>query len=83
VNFVKPFDGRQVIVDRPLNVDYITFQPLILSSGGIFGIPLFETIAQTMKRAITWLNQTSPGIFLKEETGGVRSVKRGGHFLGL
>jgi hypothetical protein len=62
VGFVKPFDGRQVIVERPLAIDYVTFEPLILSSGGIFGIPLFETVAQTMKRAIIWLQQTTPGI---------------------
>ena len=61
VGFVKPFDGRQVIVERPLTIDYVTFEPLILSSGGIFGIPLFETISQTMKRAIIWLQQTTPG----------------------
>ena len=64
IGFVKPFDGRDVVVERPLEVNYVTFEPLMLSSGGIFGIPLFETMAQTMKRAIDWLQMVDPGLYV-------------------
>jgi len=33
----------------------------MLSSGGIIGIPLFEKLSETMKRAMAWLNRTAPG----------------------
>jgi len=61
ISFVKPFDGREVIVERPLLINYATFEPLMLSSGGIFGIPLFENLSQTMKRAMVWLQTSNPG----------------------
>ena len=64
IGFVKPFDGRDVVLERPLLVNYVTFEPLMLSSGGIFGIPLFETMAQTMKRAIDWLQTVGPGQYV-------------------
>ena len=63
IGFVKPFDGRDVVIERPLLVNYVTFEPLMLSSGGIFGIPLFESMAQTMKRAIDWLQTVDPGLY--------------------
>jgi len=62
VGFVKPFDGRDVILERPLVVNYVTFEPHMLSSGGIFGIPLFESMSQTMKRAIDWLQMVDQGL---------------------
>ena len=63
IGFVKPFDGRDVVVERPLVVNYVTFEPLMLSSGGIFGIPLFESMSQTMKRTIDWLQVVDPGLY--------------------
>jgi len=64
IGFVKPFDGRDVVLQRPLVVNYVTFEPLMLSSGGIFGIPLFESMSQTMKRAIDWLQMVDPGLYV-------------------
>ena len=63
IGFVKPFDGRDVVIERPIVVNYVTFEPLMLSSGGIFGIPLFESMAQTMKRAIDWLQTVDSGCY--------------------
>jgi len=62
IGFVKPFDGRDVVIERPLVVNYVTFEPSMLSSGGIFGIPLFESMSQTMRRAIDWLRMVDPGL---------------------
>ena len=60
--FVRPFDGSVVPPgSRPFNLTYVTFEPVMLSSGGIIGIPVFETMADTMRRAMAWLNRTHPG----------------------
>jgi hypothetical protein len=66
VCFVHPFDGRELPAsyDPPL-LNYVTFEPVMLSSGGIIGIPLFEKISETMKRAMAWLNRTAPGAFAR------------------
>lgn len=73
IGFVKPFDGRDVVVDRPLAVNYVTFEPQMLSSGGIFGIPLFETMSQTMKRAMDWLQMVDADLeVISAETVPVR-----------
>lgn len=47
-------------VFRTLDLNYVTFEPMMLSRGGIMGIPLFESITETMKRAMRWLNNTNP-----------------------
>jgi len=61
VSFVHPFDGRELSPQSPPLLTYVTFEPIMLSSGGIIGIPLFEKLSETMKRAMAWLNRTSPG----------------------
>ena len=61
VSFVHPFDGRELAPQSPPLLSYVTFEPIMLSSGGIIGIPLFEKLSETMKRAMTWLNRTAPG----------------------
>ena len=33
----------------------------MLSTGGIIGIPIFETMSETMKRAMLWLNRNGDG----------------------
>ncbi|KAI0231165.1 hypothetical protein LSAT2_018495 [Lamellibrachia satsuma] len=58
--FVKPFDGSPLMQDEPFRLNYVTFEPLMISSGGIIGIPLFQTMDETMKRAVAWLNQSPP-----------------------
>jgi len=86
IGFVKPFDGRDVVVERPLVVNYVTFEPLMLSSGGIFGIPLFETMSQTMKRAINWLQTVDQGLYVMRKTsrlGGRLSAVLREHWLSL
>ena len=49
------------MLDEPFRLNYVTFEPLMISSGGIIGIPLFQTMDETMKRAMNWINQTPPG----------------------
>ena len=61
VSFVHPFDGRELSPQSPPLLTYVTFEPIMLSSGGIIGIPLFEKLSETMKRAMAWLNRTAPG----------------------
>ena len=61
VSFVHPFDGRELAPTSPPLLAYVTFEPIMLSSGGIIGIPLFEKLSETMKRAMAWLNRTAPG----------------------
>ena len=61
VSFVHPFDGRELPPQSPPLLTYVTFEPIMLSSGGIIGIPLFEKLTETMKRAMAWLNRTAPG----------------------
>jgi len=61
VSFVHPFDGRELAPQSPPLLSYVTFEPIMLSSGGIIGIPLFEKLSETMKRAMTWLNRTALG----------------------
>ena len=65
VCFVKAFAGDELLPHRPVFLNYATFQPMLISSGGIIGIPLFETMAENMKRAMSWLNKTSPGTLLQ------------------
>jgi len=62
VCFVHPFDGRELAPLSPPLLTYVTFEPIMLSSGGIIGIPLFEKLSETMKRAMAWLNRTAPGL---------------------
>ncbi|ESO08471.1 hypothetical protein HELRODRAFT_190744 [Helobdella robusta] len=58
---------------QQLNPNYVTFEPVMLSSGGIIGIPLFERLSETMKRAMLWLSQCSPDIqVISAETVPVR-----------
>ena len=59
--FTRPFDGRVLPPQPSLLIQYVTFEPVMLSSGGIIGIPLFERFSETMKRAMSWLNKSSPG----------------------
>ena len=47
---------------RQMNLNYVTFEPVMISKGGIIGIPLFEPMTETMKRAMRWLNSTNQGI---------------------
>lgn len=42
-----------------LRLNYVTFEPRMISTGGIFGIPIYESMAITMKRAMMWLNRNS------------------------
>ncbi|ESO08151.1 hypothetical protein HELRODRAFT_169891 [Helobdella robusta] len=52
---------------------YVTFEPMMLSSGGIIGIPLFERLSETMKRAMLWLNRTNSDVkLISAETVPVR-----------
>ena len=70
ISFVHPFDGRELAPQSPPLLTYVTFEPIMLSSGGIIGIPLFEKLSETMKRAMAWLNRTAPGLGeLLEEIG--------------
>src|SRR6218665_3917609 len=59
--FVRPFDDRILQPQPILMPNYVTFEPVMISSGGIIGIPLFERFCETMKRAMSWLNKTNPG----------------------
>ena len=45
---------------EPVFPNYVTFEPVMLSSGGIIGIPLFERLSETMKRAMVWLGKCNP-----------------------
>lgn len=45
---------------EPIYPNYVTFEPVMLSSGGIIGIPLFERLSETMKRAMVWLGKCNP-----------------------
>ena len=56
--FVKPFDGSPITPQRLLHLNYVTFEPIMVSTGGIIGIPIFETQSETMRRAMAWLNKT-------------------------
>ncbi len=57
VSFVKSFDGSPAPPSPIYRLNYVTFEPVMISSGGIMGIPIFETMAETMKRAMLWLNR--------------------------
>ena len=59
VSFVKSFVGSPSAPRPLLRLSYVTFEPMIISTGGIIGIPIFETMAETMKRAMVWLNRNS------------------------
>lgn len=73
VSFVHPFDGRELAPLSPPLLTYVTFEPIMLSSGGIIGIPLFEKLSETMKRAMAWLNRTAPELrVISAETVPVR-----------
>ncbi|KAK2168610.1 hypothetical protein LSH36_15g00029 [Paralvinella palmiformis] len=62
VCFVRSYYGSPPPVSRPIFLNYVTFEPVMLSSGGIIGIPVFETLAETMRRAMAWLNKTRPDV---------------------
>ncbi len=61
VCFVRAYYGSPATHLRPPFLNYVTFEPVMLSSGGFIGIPMFETLAETMRRAMSWLNKTRPG----------------------
>ena len=42
---------------KAVELNYVTFEPFMVSSGGIIGIPLFESLGDTMKRAMAWFNK--------------------------
>ena len=54
---VEEFESRKCDV----NLTYATFTPFLLSSGGIIGIPLFQTVPDTVKRLQVWLGEIDPG----------------------
>ena len=67
--FAKPFYNADDYLSnvKPIFLNYATFEPRMVSSGGIIGIPIFESMAETMKKAMHWLNKTRPGQWRMKE----------------
>ena len=63
--FVKPYDGSALTPRTPLRLNYVTFEPLMVSTGGIIGIPIFESQSETMRRAMLWLSKTGKYLHLE------------------
>ena len=51
---------RPSSLQPPISANYATFEPLMLSAGGVIGIPLFERLSETMRRAMMWLEKCDP-----------------------
>ena len=54
VGYAKPY-RHPLPPEPPIRLNYVTFEPQKISSGGITGIPLYESMGDTMKRAMVWL----------------------------
>lgn len=56
--FVKSFaEPESPTVGERLLLSYVTFQPVMISTGGIMGMPIFESMTDTMRRLMIWLNK--------------------------
>jgi hypothetical protein len=55
VCYTKPFNGAPPSPEPPIALGVKVFYPIQLSNIGVFKMPSFETLSQTMQRANAWL----------------------------
>ncbi|XP_066270908.1 uncharacterized protein [Branchiostoma lanceolatum] len=63
--FLKPLQGA-VAPPRPIQLSIKTFVPAQISQGGMMSFPQFETVGQTMQRALAWLNAAGANVIFAE-----------------
>ncbi|XP_019631216.1 PREDICTED: uncharacterized protein LOC109475120 [Branchiostoma belcheri] len=63
--FLKPLQGA-VAPPRPVQLSIKTFVPAQISHGGMMSFPQFETVGQTMQRALAWLNAAGANVSFAE-----------------